>query len=486
MNILFIMADDQGSWAMHCGGTKELFTPNLDYIAQTGIQFENFYCVSPVCSPARASVFTGDIPSSHGVHDWIRSGNLDKDKFEKAGRENPYWNGYSCENKPISYLEGKTTYTDLLEKNGYVCALVGKWHLGDSVSPQHGFSKWYTIGLGGCDYYHPDIVENGNIQVLHNQYVTEVIADRAIEYLNEFQKQTKPFYLSLHFTAPHSPWGKEQHPQRWIDYYENCDFSSIPDVEDHPNTTSEPVYGTEKRKENLRGYFAAISAMDEQIGRILETLEKNGLRENTLVIYTADNGMSMGHHGVWGKGNGTFPFNMYETSVKVPLLISLPGTIPQGIQEQTILSAYDIFPTLLELSKINNKECEKLPGTSFANLLINRKEKNMKETEVVVFDEYGPVRMIRNKEWKYIHRYPYGPHELYHLVEDSNEEQNLYGQKEYEETAVDMRRKLNDWFCRYIDEKVDGIKEGVTGLGQMCKAGIYSEKMDTYYCKNSI
>ena len=193
-------------------------------------------------------VLTGDIPSSHGVHDWIRSGNIDKDKFEEAGRENPYWNGYSCEDKPISYLEGKTTYTDVLNENGYRCALAGKWHLGDSVCPQHGFSKWYTIGLGGCDYFHPDIVENGNIKVLHEQYVTEVIANKAIEYLNEFQHQEEPFYLSVHFTAPHSPWGEEQHPKKWMDYYENCDFQSIPDEADHPDLTTGPVFGTEREK----------------------------------------------------------------------------------------------------------------------------------------------------------------------------------------------------------------------------------------------
>lgn len=483
MNILFIMADDQGSWAMNCGGTKELCTPNLNRIAESGMQFQNFYCVSPVCSPARASVLTGDIPSSHGVHDWIRSGNIDKDKFEEAGRENPYWNGYSCEDKPISYLEGKTTYTDVLNENGYRCALAGKWHLGDSVCPQHGFSKWYTIGLGGCDYFHPDIVENGNIKVLHEQYVTEVIANKAIEYLNEFQHQEEPFYLSVHFTAPHAPWGEGQHPKKWMDYYENCDFQSIPDEADHPDLTTGPVFGTEKRKENLRGYFAAISAMDEQIGRILDTLEANGLRENILVVYTADNGMSMGHHGVWGKGNGTFPFNMYETSVKVPFLMSLPGVIPQGKQEEAILSAYDIFPTLLELCKLDRKECEKLPGRSFAYLLRGEKEQKKRDEEIVVFDEYGPVRMIRNQDWKYIHRYPYGPHELYYLTEDPEEKENLYGQPEYEKMVVEMRTRLNEWFNKYADEKVDGVKESVTGLGQMCRAGIYSEKTDTYYCE---
>lgn len=483
MNILFIMADDQGSWAMNCGGTKELYTPNMDRIAKSGVQFDNFYCVSPVCSPARASVLTGDIPSSHGVHDWIRSGNIDAEKFQDAGKENPYWNGYSCERKPISYLEGKTTYTDVLEEHGYTCALSGKWHLGDSVTPQHGFSKWYTIGLGGCEYFHPDIVENGDIHVLHDQYVTNVIADKAIEYLDEFKNKENPFYLSVHFTAPHAPWGKDQHPKKWIDYYENCDFPSIPDVPDHENLTTGPVYHTEKRKENLRGYFAAISAMDEQIGRILDTLEANGQRENTLVIYTADNGMSMGHHGVWGKGNGTFPFNMYETSVKVPLLISMPGTLLQGVKNEAILSAYDLFPTLLELCGISSNACEKLPGTSFAKLLSGEKKTEKEEQEVVVFDEYGPVRMIRNKDWKYIHRYPYGPHELYHLTSDPEELENLYGKLEYEEIVVDMRKHLQEWFLKYADEKIDGTREGVTGLGQMCKAGMYSHRVDTYCCE---
>lgn len=482
MNIVFLMADDQGSWAMNCGGTKELYTPNMDRIAETGVQFENFYCVSPVCSPARASVLTGDIPSSHGVHDWIRSGNIDKERFKEAGEENPYWNSYTWERKPISYLEGKTTYTDILAENGYTCALAGKWHLGDSVTPQHGFSRWYTIGLGGCDYFHPDIVENGDIHVLHDRYVTEVIADRAIEYLKEFREKEEPFYLSVHFTAPHAPWGEDQHPQKWIEYYENCAFESIPDVPDHPDLTSGPVFGTEKRKENLRGYFAAISAMDEQIGRILDTLEEQGMREDTLVIYTADNGMSMGHHGIWGKGNGTFPFNMYETSVKVPLLMSLPGILPQGEKKASILSAYDLFPTLMDLCQISCEKCKTLPGSSFAGLFTGEKQGvEQNRGEVVVFDEYGPVRMIRNKEWKYVHRYPYGPHELYHLENDPEEQVNLYGQEGYQEIIVEMRRSLHTWFCRYADEAVDGIKEGVTGLGQMCKAGSLSTRPDTYF-----
>lgn len=483
-NILFILTDDQGAWAMRCSGTPELYTPNLDRIAAEGMRFENFFCASPVCSPARASLMTGKIPSAHGVLDWIRSGSVDGEKFAVQGEENPYADGYKNERKPIAYLEGQTTYTDVMVENGYSCALSGKWHLGDSVRPQHGFKKWYSLGLGGCCYYHPDIVENGGIRVEHGKYVTELFADKAIEFLGELADgEDNPFYLSVHFTAPHAPWGKEHHPEKWIDYYENCDFASIPDVPDHPDLMTGPVYGTEKRKENLRGYFAAVSAMDEQVGRILDALESKGLRENTLVIFTADNGMSMGQHGVWGKGNGTFPMNMYDSAVKVPFLASFPGVIPCGTVCHDMVSAYDLFPTFMELLGLEDQFPEGLPGKSFLNSLLGRKADRGSEAgrdEVVVFDEYGPVRMIRNGAWKYIHRYPYGKHELYDLIHDPGENCNLYGQPEYEEKVLELRGQMEKWFIRYVDPAIDGVKEGVTGSGQLCRPGIYANRSDVY------
>ena len=324
-NIIMILADDQGPWAMHCAGTPELYTPNLDRIAEQGMRFDSFFCASPVCSPARASILTGKMPSAHGVQDWLRSGNLDGEKFAAQGKENPYFEGYKQERKPISYLEGQPTYTDILAQNGYHCALSGKWHLGNSIEPQQGFQEWYTIGMGGCCYYHPDMVDHGEITVHHGEYVTDLITDRALEYLKELGEGDAPFYLSVHYTAPHSPWEKEHHPAKWIDYYDGCTFPSIPNVPDHPDLRTGAVYGTGKREENLRGYFAAISAMDEQIGRLLDAVEEQGLADNTVILFTADNGMSMGQHGVWGKGNGTFPMNMYDSAVKVPFLISWPG-----------------------------------------------------------------------------------------------------------------------------------------------------------------
>ena len=145
-NLLFILTDDQGAWAMHCAGNADIQTPNLDRLAAQGTRFDNFFCASPVCSPARASILTGRIPSQHGVHDWIRSGSLDKKALGEHA-DHPY---FASEDVPIQYLQGLTTYPDLLAQNGYTCALAGKWHLGDSMQPQHGFSHWYTIGRGGC------------------------------------------------------------------------------------------------------------------------------------------------------------------------------------------------------------------------------------------------------------------------------------------------------------------------------------------------
>ena len=410
----------------------------------------------------------------------LRSGNLDAARFAAQGRENPY-GGYADEKKPIRYLEGQTTYTQLLAENGYTCALSGKWHLGDSVSPQCGFSGWYTIGKGGACYYHADMVENGDITVEHGKYVTELITDKALSYLEEMKDG--PFYLGVHYTAPHSPWEAEQHPAKWIDYYRDCPFGSIPDVPDHPDMTTGPVYGTSARRTNLTGYFAAVSAMDEQIGRILDRLEALSLLEDTLVIFTSDNGMSMGHHGIWGKGNGTFPMNMYDTAVKVPFLAFWEGHIRKGSVCSGLVSAYDLFPTVLELAGIEWKdggERASLPGRSFAGLLTGAAQERG-ENAVVVFDEYGPVRMIRTEEWKYVHRYPYGKNELYDLLNDPAEENNLYGQPACGAKALELKRRMERWFSVYADPALDGLREGVTGLGQLGRAGQQADSIQVYY-----
>ena len=474
-NILFILTDDQGAWAMRCAGNTDIHTPNLDRIASQGDRFENFFCASPVCSPARASLLTGRIPSAHGVQDWIRSGNLDRDGLKKEIREDPY---YLCEEKPIQYLEGMLTYTDVLKENGYTCALSGKWHLGDSMTPQHGFDKWFTIGRGGCYYNKADIVENGEIS-FENRYITNVITDKALSYLEEFRTQDNPFYLSVHYTAPHSPWEEDQHPGEYIEMYRDCGFTATPDLPVHPNQIPSAPSGTgEVRKSLLRGYYAAITAMDADVGRLLDKLEALGIAEDTIVMFMADNGMNMGHHGIWGKGNGTFPFNMYDTAVKVPFLVSWPGHYPSGVVCRRMCSQYDFFQTLLDMVGIRRQLPDGLPGRSFADVFDGNTEK---AGAVVVYDEYGPTRMIRTEEWKYICRSPYGPDELYHLSEDPEENNNLSADPEYATLINRMYIQLTRWFYTYADPAMDASREGVTGYGQLCRPGIYADRRNVFY-----
>jgi arylsulfatase A-like enzyme len=203
------------------------------------------------------------------------------------------------------------------------------------------------------------------------------------------------------------------------------------------------------------------------VGRILEKLEQLGLRENTLVVFSSDNGYSCGHHGFWHKGNGTFPLNMYENSVKVPFIMSQPGRIPQGQNADAMVSQYDFMPTLLDYLGLEGPDDSMSPGRTFVPALLG--ETNDAQEEVVIFDEYGPVRMIRTQEWKYVHRYPYGPHELYDLVNDPGERKNLVDEKSKNSLVGEMRQQLAAWFSRYVLPELDGARFGVTGLGQAAK-----------------
>ena len=473
-NILFILADNQGAWAMRCAGNTDIQTPNLDRIAARGLRFENFFCVSPVCSPARASILTGTIPSVHGIHDWLRGGNFSADD---PGVLPQYC--YSGEPGSVRYLDHLTAYTDILAQNGYTCSLSGKWHMGDSMHPQHGFSHWFTIGRGGCPYYDADIIEDGQMHKGEG-YVTDIFTEHALKELDRLAEGENPFYLSVHYTAPHSPWDEENHPKEFLDLYRDCGFTATPDLPIHPWQVESAPYGTgETRKALLRGYYAAITAMDKNIGRILDRLEEKGLADNTIVIFTADNGMNMGHHGIWGKGNGTFPQNMFDTSVKVPFLISFPGHIPENQVIQNMASHYDLFPTLMDYLGISGEVLQPLPGKSLAPIL--RGEAQPDDQAVVVYDEYGPVRMIRDREWKYVHRVPYGPHELYHISVDPDEKVNLIDCEETMEIQRAMKARLQQWFVKWADPALDGSREDVTGFGQLRRAGIHADGHPVYY-----
>jgi arylsulfatase A-like enzyme len=312
-------------------------------------------------------------------------------------------------------------------------------------------------------------------------YCTDVFTDNALVFLEQQSDSDAPFYLSLHYTAPHRPWDRAEHPL-WLydEYYHHCAFNSVPDEPRHPDFHNPVDFfeSAEARRVALSGYYAATEAMDTNLGRIISWLERRGLRDNTLIVFTSDNGMNMGHHGICGKGNGTLPINMYDTSVKVPTIISHPGHVPAGLVCDDLFSHYDLMPTLLDYVGLSYKGADRLPGRSFADLL-RGEARDGAESVIVLGDavraEYGPARMIRTRDWKYIHRYPDGPHEIYHLREDPGEQGNLIDDPTLRARISEMRARLAGWFASYVDRDINGAALPVSGRGQYDLATIGSE-----------
>jgi choline-sulfatase len=484
-NIVVVVTDDQGAWAAGCAGNDEIRTPTLDRLASEGTRFDNFFCVSPVCSPARASILTGRIPSQHGVHDWLRAGNSTCEP-EMGG-------------KLVEYLAGFDGYTDHLARAGYLCAMSGKWHMGDCHHPQKSYAFWKAHARAGGSYMKAPMVKNEREIELTDRYVTDVITDNAIEFLEQAvgsaaagadapASAAPPFCLSVNYTAPHSPWEREEHPPEvFNDYYDNCAFASVPDAAPHPWDRGRTDFfeSPERRREKLAGYFAATTCMDAGVGRIVSWLEEHGLAEDTLVLFTSDNGMNMGHHGICGKGNGTWPINMYDTSVKVPFIAWQPGTVASGRVERGLYSHYDVLPTILEWADVGTLGDTSLPGSSLAPVLRGEVADGAasvagasNDGAVVVYapesaqSEYGPVRMIRTSSRKYVHRYPGGPHEFYDLRNDPDETTNLFNDAACHDEIAEMRSRLEAWFVDYVDPAMDGSSKAVSGQGQLDLATI--------------
>lgn len=490
-NIIFILSDDHGSWATGAYGNNDVITPNIDRLATKGIRFDNFFCTSPVCSPARASIISGKIPSQHGVHDWLSGGNLKTDEYSdtKMDRkqylntipssldqqdlrlnelprifEHPKYRGaVAKEGQSIEYLQNLAKYPQVLSDNGYRCGMVGKWHLGATTTKQAGFDYWQPIARGGTGYMFPEVIENGKV-VIKDQYVSNYIADKAIDFLNGTQND-EPFYLALNFTAPHSPWRKQEHPKHIWELYDESKFSYVQPQPIHKFASPTAPYPNPDTSAStlLHGYYSAITAMDEQIGRVIDTVNSKTYADNTIIIYTSDNGMNLGQHGVWGKGNGTYPLNFYEESIKVPFIYFDPRLINNQRVATNMVSQYDIFPTILDISNIKYNFDTSFPGTSFKKILNGV---NMCDNSVVIFDEYGPNRMIRNDRYKLVIRYTDGDNELYDLLTDPHEKVNLLTSDEHTSVYNQLRGQLHEWFEKYVDPRFNGRNANVTGFGQ--------------------
>jgi len=437
-NVLFLLSDDQQPDTIHALGNEVIQTPNLDKLVKSGTSFTKAICANPICTPSRAEILSGCDSFTNGVLDF-------------GGRIDPKL----------------TLWPQAMQQAGYETGYVGKWH-NDGRPIDRGFEK--TPGLysgGGGKWYEPQtdwkgmtvtgyrgwIFQSGDGKTKYPEKevgltpnISEKFADAAIGFLKE--KRDKPFFLQVNFTAPHDPLflppGFEEmydpheiplpvnyYPQHPFDHgnYEGRDEVLLP----FPRS-SEIV------KETIAVYYAVISHMDREIGRILDTLKETGEYENTIIVFSSDHGLGVGRHGLRGKQN------MYEHTINVPLVLSGPG-IPNNQRTAAQVSLRDLYPTICELCDIPIPKS--VTASSFAPILRGEKEE-IHPFVCGYFRDYQ--RMIRTDRWKLI-EYPHlKKRQLFDLENDPYELKNLSGERKWFDVEQELQDTLIRWFRARGDE----------------------------------
>lgn len=411
-NILFILTDDQGYHDVSYYGTEDLRTPNIDAIAGSGMRFDNFYANSTVCSPTRAAILTGRYQDRVGVPGVIRT--------------------YAEDN--WGYLNPQVTLLPQeLGRAGYKTAIIGKWHLGlesPNTPTERGFDYFHGWLGDMMDDYWKHRRHDINYMRLNEKkidpvgHATDLFTDWSVDYIKNQAKNEKPFFLYLAYNAPHFP---VQPPQNWLD----------------------KVLKREKDIDSTRAKLVAfIEHMDDGIGKIVTALKDSGQYENTIIVFTSDNGghiPSKANNGPLRDGKQS----MYEGGLKVPTCISWSGQIEAGGISKNNWMTMDIYPTLLEIAGTKPKNA--IEGRSFLGEFASSNASiDVDRTYYFIRREgntrYGgqPIYAIRKGDWKLLQNSPYEGYELYNLKNDPQEKQNLIEQE------VEKYKELNSILMEHI------------------------------------
>jgi len=476
-NILFIMADDHDRMAISAYESylaEVAPTPNIDRIANEGIKMNHVLCTNAICTPSRAAILTGQYSQLNGVYTLYDD-----------------------------YEPGADNVAKQLQLNGYQTAIVGKWHL--HKEPK-GFD-YYNVLPGQGKYFNPDFKEKGKSWQNHNKggekytgYVTDITTDIALEWLQQNADDDKPFFLMLHHKAPHGLW---EYPDRLKSYladvkipepsslYENKNHGPINAKQygtsislrnnrrnmvdqtagDKWPTGSIDTTGLSNREKTslayqkyLKDYLRCVKAIDDNVGRLLDYLDENKLSENTIVIYTSDQGQFLGQHDYFDKRW------MYEESLHMPFLMRYPKEIKANSSNDDICLNIDLAPTFLDYANISKPAS--MQGESFRNNLKGETPDNWRQSMYYRYwmhmahhdnpAHYG----IRTKQYKLIFFYglpldangavankPVEPFwELYDLKIDPNEMNNVYGHPAYEKITLKLKQELLDLKQQYQDK----------------------------------
>jgi arylsulfatase A-like enzyme len=426
-NVIFIMADDLAAWMLGCYGNKEIRTPNIDTFARTGARFLNHFVATPICSASRATFFTGRVPRQHGIHDFLTPQPIATPPQGQAA--------------PPPSFDKEVMISDVLAGQGYNCGYVGKWHMGNDQKPGHGYGFTYTMLEGSSRYQDPSMSLNGAVKQ-EQGYLAELITGKALEFVSG-QKPDRPFFLTVSYFNPHTPY--EGHPQKYYDMYANTSFDTIGWEPAAPNALREKNFLSDIVG-NLRKAAASVTALDDQIGILMRKLRDSGLRENTLVVFTGDNGFLLGRHGLWSKGHASDPINMYDEVMQVPMLFSWWGRVPAESTRPELISSYDLVPTLCESTGAALPSGRNLTGRSYLALAQNRPLPKREAWRNLVFGHFRNTEMARDNRFKVVLRNDgTGPNELFDLTKDPREKTNQYDNAEYVTVRDRLTRDLAAW-----------------------------------------
>ncbi len=439
-NIIYIMSDDHAAHALSCYGSRINKTPHLDRLAREGMRFDHCYATNSLCAPSRATILTGKYNHVNGLLD---------NRVIFDGRQE--------------------TFPKILRRHGYQTAMIGKWHL---KSTPTGFDYWNVLP-GQGRYHDPVLIEMGERKVVKG-YVTDLLTDIAIDFLEKKRDPNKPFLMMLHHKAPHRNW---QPDKKHAHLYDNVEIPTPPTFDDDHSHRASPARTCDmsilhtltvndvkapfpkgltphqlkvwKYERFIKDYLRCIASVDENVGRLLDYLDRSGLAENTMVVYTSDQGFFLGDHGWFDKRF------FYEESDKMPLLIRFPGRVKPGSVNKDLVSNVDFAPTFLDVAGAPIPP--DMQGRSFKPLLFGEHPAGWRKSFYYHYYEFPAEHKVRRHygvrtdRYKLIYYYRIGEWELFDLKKDPHELRSVYDdpayggvQRRLKAELKRLRRELGD------------------------------------------
>ena len=447
-NIIFIMSDDHASHAISAYGSKINQTPNIDRIAKHGMRFNNCFCTNSICTPSRASILTGTYNHINGV------------------------------TTLASKLDGRQmTFPKLLQAAGYQTAMIGKWHLGHGGhNDPTGFDYWNVLPGQGL-YHNPEMIDMGTKKVFEG-YTTDLITDFSLDWLRN-RDPNRPFFMMTHHKAPHRPWDPDE---AHMQMYEDIDIPEPETFNDDYSTRASAAKEAKMRVDRdlnardlkipipegltteeekkwkyqryIKDYLRCVASIDDNVGRLLDYLDQQELTENTILVYTSDQGFFLGDHGWYDKRF------MYEESLRMPFLIQYPREIEAGSVNNNMILNVDFAPTFLDCTNVDIPD--QIQGSSFRPLMRGELPEKWQTSMYYrywmhlshhnVYSHYG----IRTLRYKLIYYYADAldqpgaiddrrppEWELFDLEQDPYELNNVYHNSAYTEIKQQLENELH-------------------------------------------